>query len=210
MNKQIKFQQEITDLFKEMQKEIVQTVLFSDPNASFKEDLWNRETEETTEAGGGITKTITNGTVFEKAGVNFSEVYGPISKELTEILPGAKVGTEFYATGTSVVLHPYSPKVPTVHCNFRYMNAGEFSWFGGGMDLTPYVLSEDDFRYFHQILKNTCDKHDLSYYPKFKKSCDEYFYLAHRKETRGIGGIFFDYLGKDQPTKLPNLFSFIS
>src|SRR5262249_40361419 len=116
--------------------------------------------------------------------------------------------TSFYATGVSLVLHPHSPKIPTVHANFRYFELSDgTAWFGGGMDLTPYYLVEDDAIHFHRTIKQTCDKFDPNYYPKFKKWCDEYFYIKHRGETRGVGGIFFDHLGGNEK-ELERLFNF--
>ena len=158
---------------------------------SFTEDVWERPG-----GGGGRTRILENGGLFEKAGVNYSEVYGEISDELRSF-PGE--GSEFYAAGISLVLHPRHPRVPTAHANFRYLERGEAWWFGGGADLTPYRLYEEDARHFHTVWKETCDRHDRQYYPRFKKWCDEYFYLPHRKEARGVGGIFFDLLTGDAP-----------
>jgi len=155
----------------------------------FREDLWERPG-----GGGGRTRVLT-GALLEKAGVNFSEVHGEIGAELQAVLPGE--GTGFYATGVSLVLHPRSPMVPAVHANFRFVSRGERAWFGGGSDLTPYYLFEEDARHFHAAWKRVCDRHDPSHYPRFKRWCDEYFYLPHRGETRGVGGIFFDYLEGD-------------
>ena len=127
---------------------------------------------------------------------------------MTKKLLGTDGEAKFYATGTSLVLHPYSPMIPTVHANFRYLEVGNKKWFGGGSDLTPYYLFEEDARHFHKTAKNVCDKHDNCFYSQFKKECDQYFYLPHRKEARGVGGIFYDYLGKEEPEKLENFFSF--
>ena len=135
---------------------------------------------------------LTNGAVFEKAGVNTSTVYGELPAALAERLEGD--GTEFWATGISLVLHPINPHVPTTHANFRYIERGGRGWFGGGADLTPYVLYEDDAAHFHRVLRDACDRHDPAHYPRFKTWCDDYFYLPHRGEARGIGGLFFDYL----------------
>jgi coproporphyrinogen III oxidase len=146
--------------------------------------------------GGGKSRVLENGRIFERAGVNTSAVSGVLSKSLAEKLQAE--AKEFYATGISVVLHPCSPVIPTVHMNLRYieLSNGE-AWFGGGADLTPYYLFEDDAKHFHSILKSICDKHNREYYPRFKKWCDEYFFLKHRGEARGIGGIFFDYVKDD-------------
>jgi coproporphyrinogen III oxidase len=155
----------------------------------FREDLWERP------GGGGGKTRILSGSLLERAGVNFSEVHGEMSAELRSVLPGE--GQTFYATGVSLVLHPRSPMVPTVHANFRFVSRGERSWFGGGSDLTPYYLFEEDARHFHAVWKRVCDRHDPAHYPRFKRWCDEYFFLPHRGEARGIGGIFFDYLEAD-------------
>ncbi len=163
----------------------------------FREDLWARPG-----GGGGRTRVLLDGEVFEKAGVNFSEVHGSLEGEIAAALPGG--GGDFYATGLSLVLHPRSPMVPTVHANFRFIERGDRSWFGGGSDLTPFYLFEEDARHFHRVWKRVCDRHDASYYPRFKRWCDEYFFLPHRGETRGVGGIFFDSLEGD----LPRLFAF--
>lgn len=190
-----------TDFFQNMQDEITSSLEALDGGAKFHEDLWDRP-----EGGGGRTRVMTEGNIFEKAGVNFSAVFGDSPK----ILQGkSDAPSEFYATGISLVLHPRSPKIPTVHANFRYFeqSTGE-SWFGGGMDLTPYYLVEEDAAHFHKTIKTTCDKHDKNYYPRFKKWCDEYFYIKHRGETRGVGGIFFDHLTGSK-LELDNIFSFV-
>ena len=136
---------------------------------------------------------MADGEVFERAGVNWSEVYGTIAPELEARLPG--VGSTFYATGVSLVLHPRSPMIPTVHANFRFIRKGNHCWFGGGADLTPYYPNREDVNHFHRVLRDGCDRSDPSWYPRFKAWCDSYFYLPHRQETRGVGGIFFDYVG---------------
>jgi coproporphyrinogen III oxidase len=156
----------------------------------FAEDLWERPG-----GGGGRTRVLSEGKVFERAGVNLSEVHGELPEELARQLPGE--GRAFHAAGVSLVLHPRSPMAPTVHANFRYLERGSRSWFGGGSDLTPYYLWEEDARHFHAVWKRVCDRHDPAYYPRFKKWCDEYFFLPHRGEARGVGGIFFDYLEGD-------------
>ena len=157
---------------------------------SFREDLWDRD------GGGGRTRVIENGAVFERGGVNFSRVYGNLPEEFADQIPMGS-GTEFFATGISLVIHPRSPKVPIVHANFRYLEKGGVQWFGGGADLTPCYPFDEDATHFHQTLKAACDQHDATYYPRFKKWCDEYFTIRHRGEMRGIGGIFFDYLKED-------------
>lgn len=159
-----------------------------DGQAKFQEDSWQRE-----EGGGGRSRVIGDGGVFEQGGVNFSEVWGEnLPTSILTQRPEA-AGHNFYATGTSMVLHPRNPYVPTVHLNYRYFEAGPVWWFGGGIDLTPYYPFVEDAVHFHQTIKNACDQHHPEYYPTFKHWCDEYFYLKHRQEARGIGGIFFDY-----------------
>lgn len=160
-----------------------------DGQATFQEDNWQRA-----EGGGGRTRVIREGQVFEQGGVNFSEVWGDtLPPAILSQCPEA-VGHDFYATGTSMVLHPRNPYVPTVHLNYRYFEAGSVWWFGGGVDLTPYYPFVEDVIHFHTTLKQACDAHHPEFYPAFKRWCDEYFYLKHRQEARGIGGIFFDYL----------------
>ena len=174
----------------------------------FKEDIWERE-----EGGGGRTRVIENGAVFEKGGVNISAVYG----ELPEVLRNqfkVKEGN-FFACGLSLVLHPKSPFVPTVHANWRYFEMYDevgnivTQWFGGGQDLTPYYLFDEDATHFHTVCKTACDKHNLEFYPEFKKTCDEYFWNLHRNEARGIGGLFFDYLKEKEDILIEDRFNFV-
>jgi len=177
----------------DLQNRICAALEAADGKASFVEDQWERP-----EGGGGKTRVIANGNVIEKGGVNTSVVFGEVTDAMRTQL---KInGHSWFACGLSLVIHPYNPFVPTVHCNYRmfelYNDAGEVMdrWFGGGTDLTPYYLFEEDARHFHQTYKNACDKFDESFYPAFKKTCDEYFVNWHRnKERRGIGGIFYDY-----------------
>ncbi len=178
----------VRDFVKELQDGICNKLEEVDGISKFKEDLWERE-----EGGGGRTRVISDGGVFEQGGVNFSEVWGKeLPPSILKQRPEAE-GHEFYATGTSMVLHPRNPYVPTVHLNYRYFEAGPVWWFGGGADLTPYYPFAEDAAHFHRTLKAACDKHHSEYYPVFKRWCDEYFYLKHRNETRGVGGLFFDY-----------------
>ena len=165
--------------------------------AKFREDIWERP-----EGGGGRTRIIENGNVIEKGGVNISAVHGKLPEAMRQLF---NVGeADFFACGLSLVIHPKSPMVPTVHANWRYFEMYPLdgsspsgrpggAWFGGGQDLTPYYLFEEDAKHFHQTCKTACDKHNLEFYPKFKKQCDDYFWNAHRNEARGIGGLFFDY-----------------
>ena len=184
------------DFFAELQDEICEALEALDGAATFREDLWVREG-----GGGGRTRVMEDGALFEKAGVNFSEVDGTFDEAFAAKMPVGE-GSEFFATGISLVLHPSNPFVPTVHANFRYLERGSGSWFGGGTDLTPYYPHIEDVIHFHRTLKEACDRFDPSYYPRFKKWCDDYFFIEHRNEARGVGGIFFDYLtGKhaDEP-----------
>jgi coproporphyrinogen III oxidase len=158
----------------------------------FLEDAWEREG-----GGGGRTRVLEEGKVFEKAGVNFSSVHGNLPEQFAAKIPRGN-GTEFYATGVSLVFHPRSPMVPAVHANFRYLEKGDAAWFGGGTDLTPCYPWAEDAAHFHRVIRQACDRHDPGFYPRFKKWCDEYFILKHRGEMRGVGGIFFDYLEGDR------------
>lgn len=170
----------------------------TDGSTAFQVDRWTREEG----GGGGITAVLEGGEVFEKAGVNTSAVHGPLPDRIAELL---EVDPEpFFATGLSLVIHPRSPHVPTVHANFRYFALGnelmapDDQWFGGGADLTPYYPRLEDVQHFHGVWKRVCDRHDdVVDYATFKRECDEYFYLDHRGEARGVGGIFYDYLRND-------------
>ncbi|MHC4957867.1 MAG: oxygen-dependent coproporphyrinogen oxidase [Planctomycetota bacterium] len=158
--------------------------------ARFHEDNWSRDG-----GGGGRTRVLRDGSVIEKGGVNFSEVHGEFSEDFAKQVPGS--GTAFFATGVSLVLHPENPHVPTVHANFRYIEHGDKSWFGGGADLTPYYFVEEDKRHFHGVWEEVCRAHGQDH-AEFRDWCDRYFYLPHRGERRGVGGIFFDYLDADE------------
>lgn len=200
--------------FKKLQDQITTAIEQMDGHAKFKSDQWKRKDSSGSHGGGGDTRVIKKGNVFEQAGVNFSEVHGLLDKEMSVKLVDKNLDLPFFATGVSLVIHPFSPMIPTVHANFRYLEVDDKAWFGGGMDLTPYYLFEEDATHFHRTIKLACDKHDQAYYPKFKKWCDQYFYLPHRSEARGVGGIFFDYLGKDHSAaelsdKLTSLFEFV-
>lgn len=164
-----------------------------DGQAKFKQDLWERPG-----GGGGRTRVIEYGEVFEKGGVNISAVHGKLPESMQSYLEVKNA--DFFACGLSMVLHPKNPMVPTTHANWRYFELYDESgkkidsWFGGGQDLTPYYLFEEDAKHFHQVCKNACDASDPTFYPLYKKKCDDYFWNAHRNEARGIGGLFFDYL----------------
>lgn len=155
--------------------------------AKFERKIWNRD------GGGGGEMSMMKGNVFEKVGVNISTVFGEFSPELRKQIPGAEENPQFWATGISLVAHMRSPLVPAVHFNTRFICTTK-QWFGGGGDLNPMFEVVDDTKDFHQAFKNACDKYNPNYYPDFKKWCDEYFYIKHRKQARGVGGIFYDYL----------------
>ncbi len=211
-----------TDFIYHLQNKICKAIEEIDGKAIFKEDNWERK-----EGGGGKTRVIENGNVFEKGGVNTSVVYGKITDQMKsqlQIPPSDAKGT-WFAGGLSLVIHPINPFVPTIHCNYRmfelYKNEDSFSipplggeraadrWFGGGTDLTPYYLFEEDAKHFHQTYKNVCDKFDKSFYPTFKKECDEYFVNKHRNnESRGIGGIFYDHQRPDENKDVDFWFNF--
>lgn len=183
---------EVVRYFRALQDRISAGLEELDGKARFREDYWERPG-----GGGGRTRILTDGAIFEKAGVNFSEVHGQLSEDFAAHLPGT--GREFTATGISLVLHPYSPMIPTVHANFRYLTKGEKRWFGGGADLTPYYPYREDVIHFHRVWKAVCERHAPRIdYGRLKRWCDEYFYLPHRGEPRGVGGIFFDYLEGDE------------
>ena len=156
----------------------------------FRSKTWNRN--EIKDEGGGEFRILKDGKIFEKVGVNFSEVYGKFSKEMSKNIPGAAKDPNFWASGISVVMHMNNPHIPAIHFNTRFIFTTH-GWFGGGMDVTPCINDDKEKKFLHFQLKKMCDRHDKNFYKKYKKWCDEYFYLPHRKETRGIGGIFFAY-----------------
>ncbi|MDX1461772.1 MAG: coproporphyrinogen III oxidase, partial [Marinirhabdus sp.] len=180
-----------------------------DGSAKFQEDLWKRP-----EGGGGRTRVIENGAVFEKGGVNISEVHGKLPESMQQYF-GVQ-DADFFACGLSLVLHPVNPMVPTVHANWRYFEMYDANgdivdqWFGGGQDLTPYYLFEEDAQHFHTVCKSACDKHDPTFYPIYKEKCDAYFYNAHRNEGRGIGGLFFDYLKATTAQSMQDWYNFVT
>lgn len=176
------------EFFRQLQDTLCKRLEEVDGREKFREDRWSHP-----DGGGGITRVIQHGAVFEKGGVNFSAVKSKLTESLAAKMNIAP--QNIFATGVSLVLHPFSPMIPTVHMNLRYLEleSGD-AWFGGGTDLTPSYLFEDDARHFHQTLKSYCDKYNPEFYPKFKKWCDKYFVIRHRQEARGVGGIFFDYI----------------
>ena len=188
------------ELIHQLQDTICQKLEEVDGKAKFVQDEWQRVEGK---GGGGLTKIIQNGNVFEKGGVNISVVYGEVTDKMRKFMN--LEGETWFACGISSVLHPANPFVPTIHFNYRmfelYNDKEEVSdrWFGGGTDLTPYYLFEEDAKHFHQAYKNVCDEFDDDFYPLFKKNCDEYFTNKHRNnETRGIGGIFYDHQRPDE------------
>lgn len=209
----------ISEWLKNLQDSICKALEEADGSAKFKEENWNRE-----EGGGGRTRIIKEGNVIEKGGVLFSAVSGdapdflfkeqqhsasPMSMLSGVEAQGVKTKPQFFATGVSIVIHPKSPMVPIIHMNIRYFEMdGGVKWLGGGIDLTPHYIVEEDAKFFHTQLKNVCDKHHAHYYSKFKKWADDYFYINHRKETRGIGGIFFDRLNSDPEMSFDQNFAF--
>lgn len=195
--------EEITQWFRKLQDDICQALEVADTQGKFQEDLWQREG-----GGGGRSRIMTHGKIIEKGGVNFSAVFGETPAKIVNALQLTQA--EFYATGVSIVMHPHSPMVPIIHMNVRYFEMSHGTrWFGGGIDLTPHYIELADAKYFHQALKHVCDQHHPAYYPRFKKWADDYFYIKHRKETRGVGGIFFDRLAPDEATSMEQLFSFV-
>ena len=177
------FRDNVSAVFRSIQDAIC-SGLIEATGHDYREDSWDYQDG----VGGGRTRVFEDDDI-EKGGVNFSELEG----ELSELIAAKmEVGEDrhFFATGLSVVLHPKNPWVPTVHMNVRYLERGAKKWFGGGIDLTPYYPFIEDIVPFHQALKATCDRHNPDYYPQFKKECDEYFFIKHRNEPRGIGGIF--------------------
>ena len=191
-------QDRITDCFEKI-----------DGKARFVEDLWHRE-----EGGGGRTRVIENGAVFEKGGVNISKVHGALPESMQTYLGVSNAN--FFACGLSLVMHPKNPMVPTVHANWRDFELYDKEnnivdqWFGGGQDLTPYYLFEEDAVHFHQICKQACDKHHPEFYSNYKKKCDTYFRNTHRNEARGIGGLFFDYCRADEAFSLDDWYAFVA
>lgn len=198
--------EEIREWFKDLQQRICSAIEATDGSGKFITDTWERPG-----GGGGTARVLTNGNIIEKGGVNFSEVFGPAPEAILRSL-NLPMGESlnFFATGVSIVMHPHNPMVPIIHMNVRYfeMSNGTY-WFGGGIDLTPHYVVEEDARRFHEKLKEVCDRHHPSYYRDFKKWADDYFFIKHRNETRGIGGIFFDYLKAENGFTKNDRFHFV-
>jgi coproporphyrinogen III oxidase len=194
---------------KTLQDKITQALEKEDGLANFHEDTWQRPG-----GGGGRTRVIENGNVFEKGGVNISEVFGKLPESMQKQL-GVR-HADFFACGISLVIHPKSPMVPTVHANFRYFELYDDNknvvdqWFGGGLDLTPYYLFEEDAAHFHSVCKRVCDNHDADFYTDYKQKCDAYFWNHHREEARGIGGLFFDYCRPNNTHDLNAWYAFVT
>ncbi len=203
LSEQTTTKEEITGWLRGLQDRICAALEDTDGKARFKEDLWERPG-----GGGGRTRIIGQGNILEKGGVGFSAVYGETPEKILHALKLDQA--HFYATGVSIVLHPVNPMVPIIHMNVRYFEMSNgVSWFGGGIDLTPHYVDEEDARYFHTRLKEVCDRHNAGYHPEFKKWADDYFYISHRKETRGIGGIFFDRLSATEAFTKTDRFRFV-
>ncbi len=200
---------ELANWLQDLQSQICNSLEALDTQSTFISDKWERA-----EGGGGNTRVLADGKVFEKAGVAFSAIDGPIPAFLKtqneHSLTGKMHEAEtFFATGVSLVIHPQNPFVPIVHMNIRFFTTDNgIWWFGGGIDLTPIYVVESDAQYFHQTLKSVCDTHNLSYYPKFKQWADDYFFIKHRNETRGIGGVFFDTLNSNDEIEANQLKQF--
>jgi coproporphyrinogen III oxidase len=195
--------QDVSFAFREIQNSICKGLEEVDGKSKFSEDTWQHET-----GGGGASRVVTHGNVFEKGGVNFSAVEGDLPAFMKDrVSQNAKT---FFATGVSIVLHPHSPLVPIIHSNIRYFetDAGD-AWFGGGIDLTPIYVNPTQATFFHKQLKQTCDQFSEGAYSTFKNQADDYFFIKHRNETRGVGGIFFDYLRADNKTSIDEIFEFV-
>ncbi len=188
----LKIKQKLTsNWFKSLQEMFCKNISdFEKNKISFKSTTWKKNLKK--DEGGGEYRILKNGKIFDKVGVNFSKVYGKFPKKFQKNIPGAQKDPRFWASGISVVMHMKNPLIPAMHFNTRYI-CTTFDWFGGGIDVTPSKKDNKEREEFHKTLRKMCNRHDKKYYKKYKKWCDEYFYLPHRKEPRGIGGIFFDY-----------------
>lgn len=193
----------IAESYQKIQDAICLSLEKADGKARFEEEIWNRDG-----GGGGRTRILQHGNVLEKGGVNFSAVYGKLPEAVKKSF--GVTSDEFFATGVSIVIHPSHPLIPIIHMNIRYFEMDENTrWFGGGIDLTPHYIIDSDARYFHHQLKKICDTHHPDLYPKYKKHADDYFYIKHREETRGIGGIFYDRITpSNTPMSWEQIFAF--
>lgn len=198
--------EEIKDWFISLQDRICLALEEADGRGKFVSDQWQRSG-----GGGGVTRVIADGNIIEKGGVNFSAVWGRTPEAVVKSMKlDASKPTDFFASGVSIVLHPFSPMVPIIHMNVRYFEMSNGTWwFGGGIDLTPHYIDEGDARYFHRQLKSVCDQHHPTYYSDFKTWADDYFFIKHRNETRGVGGIFFDYLKGEKGFTKETRFAFV-
>ena len=200
--------EDIATAYRQIQDEICQSLEMADGAARFEEEIWEREG-----GGGGRTRIIQNGNVLEKGGVNFSAVEGKLPESMKKALKVEQ--NDFFATGVSIVMHPNHPMVPIIHMNIRYFempssfdDGQPLRWFGGGIDLTPHYVIENDARFFHQSLKAICDQYSADFYQRFKTWADDYFFIKHRDETRGIGGIFYDRLTATDELSWDSIFEF--
>ncbi|MDT3401493.1 coproporphyrinogen III oxidase [Mucilaginibacter terrae] len=198
----------IAEDYKQIQDEICQSLELLDGSAKFEEEAWERDG-----GGGGRTRVIQNGNILEKGGVNFSAVHGKLPDTVKRALKVEH--DDFFATGVSIVIHPNHPLVPIIHMNIRYFemppsieDGQPLRWFGGGIDLTPHYVIDEDARHFHQSLKNVCDQYNTGFYPRFKTWADDYFFIKHRNETRGIGGVFYDRLTATEDVSWEDIFNF--
>lgn len=182
------FKDKVVAAYQKIQDTICEGLEQTDGKGRFEEELWSRDG-----GGGGRTRILQSGNVIEKGGVNFSAVHGKLPEAIKKAF---KIESDdFFATGVSIVMHPNNPFVPIIHMNIRYFEMDDQTrWFGGGIDLTPHYVIDTDARFFHHLLKQTCDGFDAAFYPKFKAHADDYFFIKHREETRGVGGIFYDKL----------------
>lgn len=198
--------EEIKDWFIGLQDRICRALEEADGKGKFISDQWQRSG-----GGGGETRVIADGNIIEKGGVNFSAVWGKTPEAVAKSMKlNLSKPTDFFASGVSIVLHPFSPMVPIIHMNVRYFEMSNGTWwFGGGIDLTPHYIDEGDARYFHRQLKSVCDQHHPTYYTDFKNWADDYFFLKHRNETRGVGGIFFDHLKDEKGFTKESRFAFV-
>ena len=189
--------------YQTIQDEICHALEQCDGKGKFEEEVWERDG-----GGGGRTRILQNGNIIERGGVNFSAVHGNLPEVMKKALKVEQ--DEFFATGVSIVIHPNHPLVPIIHMNIRYfeMPGSEIRWFGGGIDLTPHYIFDEDAKFFHNYLKTTCDKFHPDFYLRFKTWADDYFFIKHRNETRGIGGIFYDKLAADEKLNWEQVFEF--